>query len=60
MHIYMEPSGEILDTDILAHPVWDKTMLVPVQPMPMSAYFESDEAKLREEDLEGNQHASTV
>jgi hypothetical protein len=45
-----ENAGEL---DILAHPVWDRLLLAPTQELPLDAFFESEEARQRVEDLEG-------
>ena len=52
MHIYT--NGKDDDTmDVLGHPLWDKMMLVKPQPIPLDSFFDTEEAKAREEDFEG-------
>jgi hypothetical protein len=50
-----EDAGEL---DVLAHPVWDRLLLVPTQELPLDAFFESEEARQRVEDLEGGSYFS--
>jgi hypothetical protein len=39
------------DADVMAHPLWDKWMLVKPQPIPDAAFFSGDNAH-EAEDLE--------
>lgn len=54
MHIYSGAEGEASaqELDVLAHPVWEKALLVSPQPIPLDSFFDSAEARAREEDLE--------
>jgi hypothetical protein len=44
-----------IDTDLLAHPVWQKVMMVQPLPVPRDMFFESEEGQRRAEDLEGRE-----
>eukprot|EP00600_Ochromonadales_sp_CCMP1393_P006605 CAMPEP_0174958028 /NCGR_PEP_ID=MMETSP0004_2-20121128/2400_1 /TAXON_ID=420556 /ORGANISM="Ochromonas sp., Strain CCMP1393" /LENGTH=352 /DNA_ID=CAMNT_0016206203 /DNA_START=188 /DNA_END=1246 /DNA_ORIENTATION=+ len=54
MHIYMPDEDAVggAGKSLLSHPVWNQAMLVPPQPIPIDSFFESEEAKEREEDFE--------
>jgi len=53
MHIYTK-SEDDHTMDVLSHPLWNEMMLVTPQPIPLESFFDSEEAKAREEDFEGN------